>query len=183
MACREDILKAVQSHQVVLIAGETGCGKTTQVPQFLLEESWGESCSKAHLAWSNRDRNITSRYSIYIGKSCRPSIILDYWCWWTTLLFRNISIWRYFTYNLEELTSFYSMKRPLIPLFSPPLDFFAMLFLVVYVRHTQIRWNAVSKRCHSFFSIYPCIASALGVVVAGWAAGKYFGHCHTSITQ
>jgi HrpA-like RNA helicase len=28
---REEILTAVGQHQVVLIAGETGCGKTTQV--------------------------------------------------------------------------------------------------------------------------------------------------------
>ncbi|KAL0362125.1 UNVERIFIED_CONTAM: DExH-box ATP-dependent RNA helicase DExH6 [Sesamum calycinum] len=32
--------------QVVLICGETGCGKTTQVPQFLLDHAWskGETC-------------------------------------------------------------------------------------------------------------------------------------------
>lgn len=29
--CRDEILTAVSQHQVVLIAGETGCGKTTQV--------------------------------------------------------------------------------------------------------------------------------------------------------
>lgn len=32
--------------QVVLIAGETGCGKTTQVPQFILDSEWekGRQC-------------------------------------------------------------------------------------------------------------------------------------------
>ena len=30
-------------HQVILLAGETGCGKTTQVPQYILEDSWGEA--------------------------------------------------------------------------------------------------------------------------------------------
>lgn len=39
-AFREEIVAAVRQHQVVLIAGETGCGKTTQVPQYLLEDSW-----------------------------------------------------------------------------------------------------------------------------------------------
>lgn len=37
---REEIVDAVRSNQVILIAGETGCGKTTQVPQYLLEDSW-----------------------------------------------------------------------------------------------------------------------------------------------
>ncbi|KAH8263128.1 hypothetical protein KR044_004825, partial [Drosophila immigrans] len=37
MAQATDILKAVAQHQVVLIVGSTGCGKTTQVPQILLD--------------------------------------------------------------------------------------------------------------------------------------------------
>ena len=32
---KEEILKCMKDHQVVVISGETGCGKTTQVPQFL----------------------------------------------------------------------------------------------------------------------------------------------------
>ena len=32
---RRDILKAIEKHQVVVICGETGCGKSTQVPQFI----------------------------------------------------------------------------------------------------------------------------------------------------
>jgi ATP-dependent RNA helicase DHX36 len=37
---RAQILAATFSNQVVIVAGETGCGKTTQVPQYLLEEAW-----------------------------------------------------------------------------------------------------------------------------------------------
>ncbi|MDN6179888.1 MAG: ATP-dependent RNA helicase HrpA [Halomonas subglaciescola] len=34
---REDILKALDEHQVVIVAGETGSGKTTQLPKISLE--------------------------------------------------------------------------------------------------------------------------------------------------
>lgn len=35
---RHRILEALQRHPVVVVAGETGSGKSTQIPQFLLEE-------------------------------------------------------------------------------------------------------------------------------------------------
>jgi HrpA-like RNA helicase len=34
----EVILEAVKQHQVMVISGETGCGKRTQIPQFLLDD-------------------------------------------------------------------------------------------------------------------------------------------------
>ena len=30
---REDLLRAIEEHQVIIIVGETGSGKTTQIPQ------------------------------------------------------------------------------------------------------------------------------------------------------
>ncbi|XP_075953803.1 ATP-dependent RNA helicase DHX30 [Anarhichas minor] len=38
-AHRQRVISEVQSSRVVVIAGETGCGKTTRIPRFLLEES------------------------------------------------------------------------------------------------------------------------------------------------
>lgn len=37
----QEIMEAVSNHDVLVLAGATGCGKTTQVPQFLLEAGYG----------------------------------------------------------------------------------------------------------------------------------------------
>ncbi|XP_006103978.1 putative pre-mRNA-splicing factor ATP-dependent RNA helicase DHX16 [Myotis lucifugus] len=37
---REELLAAIASHQVLIIEGETGSGKTTQIPQYLFEEGY-----------------------------------------------------------------------------------------------------------------------------------------------
>lgn len=34
---KDDILEAIRDHQVVIVAGETGSGKTTQIPKICLE--------------------------------------------------------------------------------------------------------------------------------------------------
>ena len=40
MEHRQEILKLISDHQVVCIEGETGCGKSSKVPQFILEASF-----------------------------------------------------------------------------------------------------------------------------------------------
>ncbi|MEE1620876.1 ATP-dependent RNA helicase HrpA [Zafaria sp. J156] len=45
---REDIMEAIRGHQVVVVAGETGSGKTTQLPKMLLELGFGENGSIGH---------------------------------------------------------------------------------------------------------------------------------------
>jgi ATP-dependent RNA helicase DHX36 len=35
---KDEILKVVNESQIVVISGETGCGKTTQVAQFILDD-------------------------------------------------------------------------------------------------------------------------------------------------
>ena len=40
-AMRGEIVRAIQKHQVVIISGETGCGKSTQIPKMCLEAGRG----------------------------------------------------------------------------------------------------------------------------------------------
>ncbi|KAH0630392.1 hypothetical protein JD844_013388 [Phrynosoma platyrhinos] len=43
---REDLLAAIAEHQILIIEGETGSGKTTQIPQYLFEEGYTEKGMK-----------------------------------------------------------------------------------------------------------------------------------------
>ena len=37
---REDLIDAIKEHQVLVVEGETGSGKTTQIPQYLYESGF-----------------------------------------------------------------------------------------------------------------------------------------------
>ena len=39
---RDDLIAAIKEHQVLVIEGETGSGKTTQIPQYLMEAGFCE---------------------------------------------------------------------------------------------------------------------------------------------
>ncbi len=43
---REDLIRAVEDHQVVVIVGETGSGKTTQIPQYMWEAGFAKEGQK-----------------------------------------------------------------------------------------------------------------------------------------
>lgn len=37
---KDDILREIQTHNIAIIEGVTGCGKSTQVPQFILDDCY-----------------------------------------------------------------------------------------------------------------------------------------------
>ena len=39
---RKEIIETLKNSQVIIVAGDTGCGKSTQVPQYLLQEGYGK---------------------------------------------------------------------------------------------------------------------------------------------
>ena len=39
---RDDLIKAVEDHQTIVIVGETGSGKTTQIPQYMWEAGFAK---------------------------------------------------------------------------------------------------------------------------------------------
>lgn len=43
---RDDLIAAIKEHQVLIIEGETGSGKTTQIPQYLYEAGFTEGGKK-----------------------------------------------------------------------------------------------------------------------------------------
>ena len=41
--CKNHILYLLEKYQVLIVVGETGCGKSTQIPQYLVEAGWASA--------------------------------------------------------------------------------------------------------------------------------------------
>ncbi|CAN8315442.1 unnamed protein product [Cochlearia groenlandica] len=75
---REAITSAVESNQVILISGETGCGKTTQVPQYLLDHMWSNKRETCKIVCTQPRRisamSVSERISCERGESIGDNI-------------------------------------------------------------------------------------------------------------
>ncbi|XP_016976027.1 ATP-dependent DNA/RNA helicase DHX36 [Drosophila rhopaloa] len=60
MKYAEEIVQAVRENQVILIVGSTGCGKTTQVPQILLDDAISRGCASSCRIVCTQPRRISA---------------------------------------------------------------------------------------------------------------------------
>lgn len=67
---KDDIAKAIAEHQVVIVAGETGSGKTTQLPKICAELGRGKFGLIGHTQ-PRRLRHVRSQTVLL--KKCRPN--------------------------------------------------------------------------------------------------------------
>ena len=69
-----EIINTVQNHQVVVLCGETGCGKTTQVGQFLLDAAISSGRGSGFRAICTQPRRIaaTSVAQRVAQERCEP---------------------------------------------------------------------------------------------------------------
>ena len=58
---KDSILKSIETNPVIIVRGATGCGKTTQIPQFILD--------------SYLDQNRGAECNIYVTQPRRISAI------------------------------------------------------------------------------------------------------------
>jgi ATP-dependent helicase HrpA len=73
-AKRDEIIDAIRSHQVVILSGETGCGKSTQIPKMCLEAGRGIGgkigCTQPRrIAASTIARRVAEELGEPLGKS------------------------------------------------------------------------------------------------------------------
>ncbi|EHN10025.1 ATP-dependent helicase hrpA [Patulibacter medicamentivorans] len=78
-ARREDLLAAIRDHQVVVVAGETGSGKTTQLPKICLELGRGVRGTIAHtqprrIAARTVAERIADELSVPLGEAVGYSV-------------------------------------------------------------------------------------------------------------
>lgn len=80
---REQLIKAVKDHQVLIVVGETGSGKTTQLPQYLYESGYSEkglqiACTQPRrVAATSVATRVAEEMGVRLGQEVGYSIRFD----------------------------------------------------------------------------------------------------------
>lgn len=75
---REELLAAIANHQVLIIEGETGSGKTTQIPQYLFEEVQSSHPSACQGTWHQCPHSCQNSFYISFLVVTYPSFPLNW---------------------------------------------------------------------------------------------------------
>ncbi|EPY51743.1 ATP-dependent RNA helicase [Schizosaccharomyces cryophilus OY26] len=81
---REQLLYAIETFQVTLIHGHTGCGKTTQLPQYLYETGWTKDgkiigCTQPRrLVARSVAARVSEELTTEVGKTCGYKIQFEH---------------------------------------------------------------------------------------------------------
>ncbi|KAJ3061777.1 ATPdependent RNA helicase, partial [Podochytrium sp. JEL0797] len=81
-AVRSQLLFLVEKYPAVVVVGATGCGKTTQLPQFLWEEKWGSkgiiACSQPRrIAVTSIAARVAEEIGVPLGKEVGYAVRFD----------------------------------------------------------------------------------------------------------
>ena len=81
-ARRDEIVKAIQDHQIVVIAGETGSGKTTQLPKMCLLAGLGDkgaiACTQPRrIAARSMAERVSEELNVELGKQVGFQVRFD----------------------------------------------------------------------------------------------------------
>ncbi|SCU83029.1 LAMI_0C01750g1_1 [Lachancea mirantina] len=78
---RDDLLNAVKEHQIMIVVGETGSGKTTQLPQYLVEDGYTQhgklqvACTQPRrVAATSVATRVADEMGVMLGKEVGYSI-------------------------------------------------------------------------------------------------------------
>ncbi|EJW75233.1 hypothetical protein WUBG_13857, partial [Wuchereria bancrofti] len=68
---RNHIIYLLEKYRILIIIGETGCGKSTQVPQYLMEAGWASDGRKIGVTQPRRIAAVTLASRVAEEKSCK----------------------------------------------------------------------------------------------------------------
>lgn len=112
---RNQVLYALETHRVVVVIGETGSGKSTQLPQYLMESGWTDSTHSICVTEPRRIATINLAKRICDEKSCILGQEVGYAIRFEDCYTPNITKIKFVTDGLliREL-----MQNPLLPQYS-----------------------------------------------------------------